>query len=53
LPWLEGVPGLTDLERRCVLPVHLKMMGLVALGRVVPFDTLRDVARGTKEPPGP
>ena len=39
--------GLTDLERRCVLPFYLTMMGLNALNHDVPFDTLREVARGT------
>jgi hypothetical protein len=43
------VPGLTDLERRCVLPFYLRMMGLNALSHVVPFDTLRDVARETTD----
>jgi hypothetical protein len=40
---------LTDLERRCVLPFYLPMMGLNALSHAVPFDTLRDVARGTTD----
>jgi hypothetical protein len=38
-----------DLERRCVLPFYLRMMGLNALSHVVPFDTLRDVARETTD----
>ncbi len=32
-----------------MLPFYLKMMGLNALSHVVPFDTLRDVARGTTD----
>ena len=43
------MPGLTDLERRCVLPFYLKMMGLNAVSHVVPFDTLREVAQGTSD----
>ncbi|WP_214109832.1 hypothetical protein [Acrocarpospora catenulata] len=41
--------GLTDLERRCVSPFYLKMMGLNALRHDVLFDTLRKVARGTTD----
>ncbi|MFI7626880.1 DUF6000 family protein [Microbispora rosea] len=41
--------GLTDLEQRCVVPFYLKMMGLNALGHDVPFDSLREVARGTTD----
>jgi hypothetical protein len=37
---------LTDLERRCVLPFYLTMMGLNALSHDIPFDALREVARG-------
>jgi Family of unknown function (DUF6000) len=40
---------LTDLERRCVLPFYVRMMGLNALSHVVPFDTLRNVARETTD----
>lgn len=40
---------MTDLERRCVLPFYLRMIGLNALSHVVPFGTLRDVARGTTD----
>jgi hypothetical protein len=43
------VPGLTDLERRCVLPFYRRMMGLNALSDVVSFDTLRSVARETTD----
>ena len=32
-----------------MLPFYLKMMGLNALSHVIPFDTLRDVARGTTD----
>lgn len=32
-----------------MLPFYLRMMGLNALSHVVPFDTLRDVARGTTD----
>ena len=39
--------GLTDLERRCVLPFYLTMMGLNALSHDVPFGALREVAQGT------
>lgn len=39
------MPGLADLEPRCVYPFHLKMMGLNPLHREVPFSALRDVAR--------
>jgi hypothetical protein len=44
-----AVSGLTDLERRCVKPFYLKMMGLNSLSHNVPFDTLREVARGTSD----
>lgn len=40
---------MTDLERRCVLPFYLKMMGLNALSHDVPFDTLRILARETTD----
>jgi hypothetical protein len=40
---------LTDLERRCVLPFYLTMMGLNALDHDVPFDALREVARETTD----
>jgi hypothetical protein len=40
---------LTDLERRCVLPFYLTMMGLNALSHDIPFDSLREVAQGTTD----
>lgn len=43
------MPGLTDLERRCVLPFYLTMMGLNALNHDVPFDALREVVRETTD----
>jgi hypothetical protein len=43
------VPGLTDLERRCVSPFYLTMMRLNALTHDVPFDALREVARVTTD----
>lgn len=43
------MPGLTDLERRCVLPFYLKMMGLNALTHNVPFGALLEVARATTD----
>jgi hypothetical protein len=43
------VSALPDLEQRCVLPFYLRMMGLNALSRDVPFDSLREVARGTTD----
>jgi len=49
VPYPKAVPGLTDLERRCVLPFYLTMMGLNALSHDVPFDALREVARGTTD----
>jgi hypothetical protein len=45
--WPESGPGLTELERRYLLPFYLRVIGLRALSHVVPFDTLRDVARKT------
>lgn len=44
-----AVPGLTDLERRCVSPFYLRMMGLNALDHDVPFGSLREVARDTTD----
>jgi hypothetical protein len=41
--------GLTDLERRCVLPFYMTMMRLNALSDDVPFDALGEVARGTTD----
>ena len=41
--------GLTDLERRCVLPFYLTMMRLNALSHDVPFGALREVAQGTTD----
>lgn len=49
MPYPESVPGLSDLERRCVVPFYLKMMGLNAIGRDVPFDGLLTVARETTD----
>jgi hypothetical protein len=49
MPYIESVPGLSDLERRCVVPFYLKMMGLNAIGRNVPFDELLNVARETTD----
>lgn len=45
-----GISGATlnDLERRCVLPFYLDMMGISVPGEV-PFDTLREVARETTD----
>jgi hypothetical protein len=43
------VPELTELEQRCVLPFYRKMMGLNALYRAVPVDSLGEVARGTAD----
>jgi hypothetical protein len=43
------MPGLTDLERRCVLPFYMKMAGLNARNHDVPFDALREVARETTD----
>jgi hypothetical protein len=43
------VAGLTDLDRRCVLPFYLKMMRLNALHDDVPFGTLREVGRETTD----
>lgn len=39
---------MNDLERRCVLPFYLDMMG-VSVPSEVPFDTLREVARETTD----
>jgi hypothetical protein len=39
---------LNDLERRCVLPFYLTMMG-VSVPAEVPFDTLREVTRTTSD----
>jgi hypothetical protein len=39
---------LNDLERRCVLPFYLKMMG-VSVPAEVPFDALREVGRTTSD----
>jgi hypothetical protein len=39
---------LNDLERRCVLPFYLKMMG-VSVPAEVPFDALRETARTTTD----
>lgn len=47
--YLKAVPGLTDLERRCVSPFYLKMMRLNARRYDVPFDALRDVAQATTD----
>ena len=41
--------GLTDLERRCVLPFYLTMMRLNALSHDVPFGALREVAQATTD----
>lgn len=49
MPYPESVSGLSDLERRCVVPFYLKMMGLNAAGRDVPLDELLNVARGTTD----
>lgn len=49
MPYPESVPGLSDLERRCVVPFYLKMMGLNATGRDVPLDELLKVARETTD----
>lgn len=43
------MPGLTALEQRCVKPFYLKMMGLNAVHRDIPFDVLRDLARETSD----
>lgn len=49
MPYPESVPELSDLERRCVVPFYLKMMGLNATGRDAPLDELLNVARGTTD----
>ncbi|HEY5400329.1 MAG TPA: hypothetical protein VIL16_33585 [Trebonia sp.] len=43
------MPGLSDLEQRCVVPFYLKLMGLNAAFRDVPFDGLLNVARETTD----
>ena len=43
------MPGLSDLERRCVAPFYLSMMGLNALSHDVPYGTLHEVARETTD----
>lgn len=43
------MPGLTELERRCVAPFYLKMMGLNALSHQVPFGVVSEVARSTTD----
>jgi Family of unknown function (DUF6000) len=43
------VPGLTDLEQRCVLPFYMTMMGLNALSHEVPFVVLRELAQETTD----
>ncbi len=43
------MPGLTNLEQRCVLPFYLRMMGLNVLSHDVPFNTLRELARETTD----
>jgi hypothetical protein len=43
------MPGLSALERRCVVPFYLSMMGLNAQGHDVPYATLREVARETTD----
>jgi hypothetical protein len=48
-PNLGAVPGLSALERRCVVPFYLTMMRLNALSYDVPFDTLREVTRQTTD----
>ena len=39
---------MNDLERRCVLPFYLDMMG-ISVPAEVPFDALREVARTTTD----
>jgi hypothetical protein len=46
---LAGVSGLTELERRCVLPFYLKMMGRNALRHDDSINAVRDVARTTTD----
>lgn len=43
------VPGLRELEKRCVVPFYLKMMGLNALNSTVQFRALRKVAAKTTD----
>jgi hypothetical protein len=43
------VPGLTELEQRCVVPFYLKMMGLNALTHDTLIGAVREVARTTTD----
>jgi hypothetical protein len=43
------VPGLTDLEERCVVPFYLKMMGLNALTHDTAIGMVREVAHSTTD----
>lgn len=43
------MPGLTDLEQRCVVPFYLKMMGLNALTYDTLIGAVREVAHSTTD----